>query len=93
MSTESGGPELISLRELARRLVADGVLEKISHQRVSQISREDPSFPAVVMVGRSKAVDWRKAEPYFRGRTTRQGERTDLKPPPTEQSPDEESST
>lgn len=84
---------MISLRELARRLVAEGVLERISHQRLSQISREDPGFPPVVMVGRSKAVDWRQAEPYFRGRTVRQGERTDLKPPPTEQPPDEESST
>lgn len=72
---------MISLRELARRLVAEGVLERMSHQRVSQISREDPAFPPIVMVGRSKAVDWHKAEPYFRGRVTRQGERTDLKPP------------
>jgi hypothetical protein len=79
MSTEPGGPELISLRELARRLVAEGVLERISHQRLSQISREDPGFPPVVTVGRSKAVDWYKAEPYFRARTVRQGERTDLK--------------
>lgn len=72
---------MISLRELARRLVAEGVLEKISHQRLSQISREDPKFPPVVMVGRSKAVDWRKAEPYFRGRNVRQGQRTDLRRP------------
>lgn len=77
---EPGGPELISLRELARRLVAEGVLEQISHQRVSQISREDPKFPPIVMVGRAKAVDWRKAEPYFRGRNVRQGQRTDLRP-------------
>lgn len=91
MSTEQGGPELISLRELARRLVAEGVLEKISHQRLSQISREDPKFPPIVTVGRSKAVDWRKAEPYFRSRGVRQGQRTDLKPPtPPEEEPADE---
>lgn len=72
---EPGGPELISLRELARRL-------GISHQRVSQLSRSDPTFPPLILVGRSKAVDWKQAEPYFRDRVTRQGERTDLKPPP-----------
>jgi hypothetical protein len=89
MPTEPGGPELISLRELARRLVAEGVLEKISHQRLSQISREDPKFPPIVEVGRSKAVDWHQAEPYFRTRGVRQGQRTDLKPP---EPPEEESS-
>jgi predicted DNA-binding transcriptional regulator AlpA len=72
---EQGGPELISLRELARRL-------GVSHQLVSQLSRSDPKFPKTVPVGRSKAVDWRAAEPYFRDRVTRQGERTDLKSQP-----------
>jgi transcriptional regulator with XRE-family HTH domain len=81
---EPGGPELISLRELARRL-------GISHQRVSQLSRSDPDFPPLVPVGRSRAVDWKQAEPYFLGRTSRQGERTDLKKPP-EEPPSEESS-
>lgn len=70
---------MISLREVARRLVAEGVLDRMSHQRVSQLAREDPSFPPTVRVGRSKAVDWKKAEPYFRRRVSRQGERTDLK--------------
>lgn len=82
MSEEPGGPELISLREVARRL-------GVSHQLISQLSRRDPAFPPVVPVGRAQAVDWREAEPYFRNRTTRPGERTDLKPPPA---PDEESS-
>ena len=68
----------MSFRELARRLVAEGVVESISHQRVSQLSREDPAFPAVVTVGRSKVVDWRAARPYFAGRNVRQGQRTDL---------------
>lgn len=73
---------MVSFRELARRLVADGVVESISHQRVSQLSREDPDFPAVVKVGRSSAVDYRAAKPYFRDRIKRQGWRTDLKGAP-----------
>jgi predicted DNA-binding transcriptional regulator AlpA len=82
MSEESGGPELISLREVARRL-------GVSHQLISQLSRRDPDFPPIVPVGRAQAVDWHKAEPYFRNRTTRPGARTDLKSPAA---PDEESS-
>ncbi len=71
---------MLSFRELARRLVAEGVEETMSHQRVSQLHREDPDFPPVVQIGRSKAVDWRRALPYFQTRKKRQGERTDLKP-------------
>lgn len=78
MAEAEGGPELLSLSEVARRVVADGIEERMSHQRVSQLSREDPSFPPVVMIGRSKAVDWRLAGPYFRKRVKRQGQRTDL---------------
>ncbi|MFC1410488.1 hypothetical protein ACEZCY_14610 [Streptacidiphilus sp. N1-12] len=74
------GPELISLRELARRLVAEQVVAQISHQRVTQLARDDPDFPPVVKVGRANAVDWQAAKPYFRERKSRQGERTDLKP-------------
>ena len=81
MSTDPGVPELISLREVARRL-------GLSHQRVSQLSRTDPNFPEIVPVGRAQAVDWRAAEPYFANRESRQGERTDLKPPSEEGSSD-----
>lgn len=70
---------MVSFRELARRLVADGVVERMTHQRVSKLSRDDPDFPAVVQIGRSNAVDYRQAVPYFRGRKSRQGQRTDLK--------------
>lgn len=77
---ETEGPELISMRELARRLVAEQVVDAISHQRVNQLARDDPAFPAVVVVGRAKAVDWHAAKPYFRDRKSRQGQRTDLKP-------------
>ncbi|TLQ45776.1 hypothetical protein [Streptomyces marianii] len=71
---------MVSFRELARRLVADGVVERITHQRISQIRRDDPDgFPPCVPVGRSLAVDYRKARPYFATRKSRQGQRTDLK--------------
>lgn len=79
MAEAEGGPDMVSFRELARRLVADGVVERITHQRVSQLSRDDPNFPPTITVGRTKAVDYRLAAPYFRSRKSRQGERTDLK--------------
>jgi hypothetical protein len=69
---------MVSLRELVRRLMADGVVDKISHQRVSKLSRDDPNFPAVTLIGRSRAVDYREAVPYFQQRKSRQGQRTDL---------------
>ena len=81
MADAEGGPELLSLSEVARRVVAEGIEEKMSHQRVSQLAREDPAFPPVVKVGRSHVVDWRLAGPYFRKRVKRQGQRTDLEAP------------
>lgn len=75
MADAEGGPELLSLSEVARRVVAEGIEDRMSHQRVSQLSREDPAFPPVVPIGRSKAVDWRLAGPYFRKRVKRQGQR------------------
>lgn len=78
MADDEGGPDMVSFRELARRLVADGVVPRMSHQRISQIQRSDPDFPPVVQVGRSKAVDYRKARPYFQSREPRPGRRTDL---------------
>jgi hypothetical protein len=73
---------MVSFRELARRLVADGVVPSMSNQRVSQLARTDPDFPSVVKIGRSSAVDYRKARPYFASRKSRQGQRTDLNRPP-----------
>ena len=83
MADEEGGPEMVSFRELAARLRREGVVS-LSHQRISQLSREDPAFPPVVQIGRSKAVDYRVARPYFAGRTLRPGTRTDLHPPAAE---------
>lgn len=79
MAEAEGGPDMVSFRELVRRLMADGIVDAITHQRVSQLSREDPNFPPTVTIGRSKAVDYRAAAPYFRTRKSRQGERTDLR--------------
>jgi hypothetical protein len=73
---------MVSFRELARRLVADGVVPRITHQRVSQLAQQDADFPPVVQVGRSKAVDYKLARPYFANRKLRPGERTDLKGKP-----------
>lgn len=84
MADEGKGPDMVSFRECARRVVAEGLAERMSHQRVSQLHRSDPNFPPVVQIGRSKAVDWRVARPYFATRKSRQGERTDLKDRPTE---------
>lgn len=77
---------MVSFRELARRLVADGVVETMSHQRLSKIAQDDPAFPPVMQIGRSKAVDYKVAKPYFVARTPRPGWRTDLKgrPPASE---------
>ncbi|WP_328902311.1 hypothetical protein OHR86_22485 [Streptomyces sp. NBC_00441] len=81
MADDEGGPDMVSFRELAARLSRDGVA-KLTHQRISQLSRDDPAFPPVVTIGRSKAVDYRLARPYFAGRKSRQGQRTDLRPRP-----------
>ncbi|MFF2094838.1 hypothetical protein [Streptomyces sp. NPDC058202] len=72
------GPDMVSLREVARRVVAEGIANSMSHQRVSQLAREDPDFPPVHRVGRSNSVDWHLAQSYFRSRVTQQGKRTDL---------------
>jgi hypothetical protein len=83
VADDEGGPDMVSFRELARRLLSDGVLKDgITHQRISQLSRDDPEFPPVMKIGRSSAVDYRAARPYFAGRKSRQGQRTDLKEEP-----------
>lgn len=74
--TGGGGPQLVSFRELARRLVAEGVFRHVSHQYVSKLHRTDPDFPPVVEIGRSKAVDWNLALPYFK-RRSRQEQQVD----------------
>lgn len=56
----------MTFREAARRVVEEGILPSMSHQRISQLHIKDPeNFPEVHQVGRSKVVDWKKARPYF----------------------------
>lgn len=81
MTEAEGGPDMVSFREVAKRVVAEGIEKTFTHQRVSQLARDDPDFPEVVKVGRSNVVDWRLAGPYFRKRRKRQGRRTDLEHP------------
>jgi hypothetical protein len=57
---------LLTFRETARRVVEEGILPTMSHQRISQLHLKDPdNFPEVQQIGRAKAVDWKKARPYF----------------------------
>ncbi|MCX4606966.1 hypothetical protein [Streptomyces mirabilis] len=63
--TDGGeAPDMVSFRECARRVVAEGIAPTMTHQRVSQLQTH-PDFPPVVKVGRSSAVDWNLARPFF----------------------------
>ena len=62
---EQGGPELVTFREAARRVVAEGIAPSMTHQRISQLARTDENFPPVLEIGRSKVADWRELRPYF----------------------------
>lgn len=62
---EEGGPDLVTFREIARRVVAENIAPTMTHQRVSQLARDDPSFPPTRKIGPSKLVDWHLARPYF----------------------------
>ncbi|MYS44097.1 hypothetical protein GTY23_23260 [Streptomyces sp. SID5998] len=79
---ETGGPELISFADMPARLEAAG-LKRVSAQRCRQLAEEDPRWPVpldqALKVGRMRLFDWRVIEPYFRNRTSRQGQRTDIR--------------
>lgn len=75
MAEDGTEPEWLSLSACARRVVQERIAPSMSHQRVSQLSREDPNFPPVVPIGRSLAVDWRLARPYFQARAQAAAER------------------
>ncbi|MFE9810686.1 hypothetical protein [Streptomyces sp. NPDC005548] len=63
--TDGGeAPDMVSFRECARRVVAEGIAPTMTHQRVSQL-QTNPGFPPVVPVGRSNVVDWNLARPFF----------------------------
>lgn len=58
-------PDLVTFREAARRVTSEKIAPSMTHQRVSQLSRDDPNFPPVQVVGRSKVIDWNLGRPYF----------------------------
>jgi hypothetical protein len=60
-----GGQDLVTFREAARRVVAEEIAPSMTHQRISQLARDDENFPPVQQIGRSKVVDWVAAKPYF----------------------------
>lgn len=62
---EEGGADLVTFREAARRVVVEKIAPSMTHQRVSQLARNDPEFPPTLKIGRSKVVDWHLARPYF----------------------------
>lgn len=65
IAENEGGPELLTLRETAQRIVEEGIAPSMSHQRLSKLAREDADFPPVQKIGRASVVDWRVAKPYF----------------------------
>jgi hypothetical protein len=58
-------PDLVTFREAARRVVQEAIAPSMSHQRVSQLARDDEDFPPVQQVGRSMVADWNLLKPYF----------------------------
>ncbi|MCP9205526.1 hypothetical protein [Streptomyces cucumeris] len=66
--TDEGGPDMVSFREAARRVVAEQIAPSMTHQRVSQLAKDDPDFPPVVTIGRSRAIDWKLGRPYFKAK-------------------------
>ena len=62
---EEGGPDLVTFREIAHRVVVEKIAPSMTHQRVSQLARDDPDFQPTRKIGRSKVVDWSLARPYF----------------------------
>lgn len=71
-------PRLVTIPEMPALLEAAG-LKKVGPARIRQLAAEDADWPKPVFErGRTRIFDWVAVERYFRGRTTRQGERTDL---------------
>ncbi|MFJ2174358.1 hypothetical protein ACIOHE_15770 [Streptomyces sp. NPDC087851] len=58
-------PDLVTFREAARRVVAEGIAPSMTHQRISQLARQDPDFPSTRKIGRSTVADWASLRPYF----------------------------
>lgn len=74
-----GGPKLVTIPQMPALLKAAG-LKPVGPSRIRQLAKDDPDWPEpVVSAGRTRVFAWPEVERYFRGRTVRQGERTDLK--------------
>lgn len=72
--------KLVTIPEMPALLEAAG-LKRVGPARIRQLAAEDEDWPKPVFErGRTRIFDWAAVERYFRGRTTRQGERTDLPP-------------
>lgn len=76
---------MVSLTDMVR-LHEECGFGKISRQRLWDLARSDPHWPtppgAAPRVGRIPLFDWNLFYPYFAGRETHQGKRTDLPPKP-----------
>jgi hypothetical protein len=70
---------LVTIPQIPALLEAVG-LKKVGPARIRQLAADDEEWPKPVFeTGRTRVFDWAAVERYFRSRTTRQGERTDLK--------------
>lgn len=65
ITNEKEEPVLLTFREVARRVVEEGIAPSMSHQRVSQLSGAE-GFPPVQKIGRAKVVDWNLARSFFK---------------------------
>ena len=75
------GPRLVTIPQIPDLLEAAG-LKRVGPARIRQLAAEDENWPKpVFQEGRTRIFDWHAVERYFRSRTLRQGERTDLKKP------------
>lgn len=81
IAEKEGGPELLTFRETARRIVAEGIAPSMSHQRLSKLAQDDENFPTVQKIGASKVVDWRDAKPYFVAHAQKAAERDSRRRP------------
>ncbi len=79
-ANEPEAPKLVTIPQIPALLEAAG-LKKVGPARIRQLAAADEAWPKPVFeTGRTRIFDWYAVEAYFRNRTTRQGERTDLKP-------------
>ena len=64
--------ELVTFREIARRVRQEGLAPTMSHQRVSQLARTDPAWPIPrekwLRAGPAWVVPWAPVRAYFAAR-------------------------